>query len=113
MEYNRKAFSYLFEVEENNFWFKYRRDLIYHCLLRYVPNLKDKKMLEIGCGCGNVLAFLNKKGIYCEGADKYSEALKFARKRTEQPLYRFDVKKLPFINKFDIIGLFDVLEHIK
>lgn len=112
-EYNPRAFSFLFEVEEKNFWFKNRRELIYKFLLKYIPNLKGKKMLEIGCGCGNVLAFLNEKGIDCEGSDIYPQALKFARKRTKKPLYQFDVKKIPFKNKFDIIGLFDVLEHIK
>lgn len=112
-EYNPRSFSFLFKVQNRNFWFKNRRQLIVQILRKYVPNLKDKRMLELGCGCGDVLSFLESNGINCEGADIYLEALKFARKITNKPLYRLDIKKINFKNEFDIIGVFDVLEHIK
>lgn len=112
-EFRSKSFPFLFKVEDKNFWFKNRRELIYKILKKYIPDLKSKKMLEIGCGCGNVLNYLNQNGVYCEGADVHLEALKFARKYTNKQLYQLDAKKIPFINKFDIIGMFDVLEHIK
>lgn len=34
-------------------------------------SLKDKKLLDFGCGYGNDVSFLKKRKIYAEGYDKY------------------------------------------
>ncbi len=41
------------------------------------------------------------------------EGLALCRQRVNSvPLYQLDVMALPFRNEFDVVGLFDVLEHI-
>jgi len=111
-EFGAESFEFLYDIEDRNFWFKNRRELIYKFISAYIPNYASKKMLEVGCGTGNVLHYLNEKGIDCDGADLFFEGLTFARRRTSKPLYQIDVRQMPFNSAFDIIGLFDVLEHI-
>ncbi|MFC1599183.1 class I SAM-dependent methyltransferase [Candidatus Omnitrophota bacterium] len=112
-EFDDSYFDFLFDIEENNFWFKGRRELIFQIIRKFIPHYKDKKMLEIGCSGGNVLSFLQRKGIEVEGADIFFHALKLAKSRVSTTFYQIDVKDIPFEDEFDIIGLFDVLEHIQ
>lgn len=44
--------------------------------------------------------------------DLYAEGLQFARRRTCCPLVQGDIGAAPFRTQFDLIGLFDVLEHL-
>lgn len=107
------AFEFLFEMEQKHFWHIGRKEIILDVLRRDVPNLAKRRMLEIGCGNGSVLAYLKQNGLNIEGADIFIEGLKFCRQRESSvALYQTDVLALPFRNSFDIIGMFDVLEHI-
>jgi SAM-dependent methyltransferase len=99
-------------MEQKHFWHIGRKEIILDTIERNVPNLGQCKMLEIGCGNGNILAFLKQNGVDIEGGDISREGLEFCRKRISTPLYQLDALHLPFRNAFDIIGLFDVLEHI-
>lgn len=48
------------------------------------------------------------------GTDIYAEGIKFARERLHRAkLFLMDARRIPFKGKFDIIGAFDILEHIK
>ncbi len=107
------AFAFLFEMEQKHFWHIGRRELIFDMLRRSISGLFRFDMLEIGCGNGSILAYLKQKGVNIEGGDIFLEGLKFCRRRTTSiNLYQFDVTALPFKNNLDLIGLFDVLEHI-
>jgi SAM-dependent methyltransferase len=44
--------------------------------------------------------------------DLFAEGLAFARGRTSAPLVQGDVRNPPFDSAFDVIGVFDVLEHL-
>lgn len=111
--FDASAFGFLFEVEQRHFWHVGRREIILDVLRKNVPHLSALKMLEIGCGNGSVLAHLKQNGVDIEGGDIFLEALKFSQQRVGSVnLYHLDVLALPFIDSFDIIGLFDVLEHI-
>ena len=44
--------------------------------------------------------------------DLFAEGLKYAQKRSSAPLVQADMHQPPFASHFDIIGLFDVLEHL-
>src|SRR5262249_34493886 len=72
------------------------------------------RVLEVGCGTGNVLRFLAKacpNGTVV-GMDLYAEGLSYARRRVDCPLVVADVNRAPFRRGFHLIGAFDVLEHI-
>ena len=107
------VFDYQFSVEQKHFWHNGRREIILDILKRHIPGLTECRMLEIGCGTGYVLSYLQQNGIGIEGADISTDALKHCRQRAGGiGLYQVDIHSLPFRDDFDIIGLFDVLEHI-
>ena len=113
--YKKNYFASLVEIEGKHFWFKARNRLILFFVKKYCQKIiNDKhKMLEIGCGNGNVIYYLRKNGINCQGGDLFLEGLIYCRRKVKAPLYQIDALCLPFRNYFDIIGLFDVIEHIE
>lgn len=76
-------------------------------------SFSNKKILDVGCGTGKISSmFLNDNKVY--GVDISSKILNIAKKRgiiTRQ--INLDKQKMPFNNRnFDIIFLFDTLEHV-
>jgi SAM-dependent methyltransferase len=112
--FDATAFEFLFNMEQKHFWHIGRKKLILDLVQRNVTDLNDSRMLEIGCGNGSVLAYLKQNNVTIEGSDIFMEALKFCRRRVPSvPLYQADILCLPFLHEFDIVGLFDILEHIE
>jgi len=108
------AFKFLFEMEQKHFWHVGRKEIILDILKRNIPDLNKIRMLEIGCGNGNVLDYLKQNSISIEGCDLFLEGLKFCRQRSSSiPLYQIDILTMPFKEEYEVIGLFDVLEHIE
>lgn len=113
--YDPSSFETLFAIEDRHFWFRARNQVI-AALARQVvaPLSPGYRVLEMGCGDGNVLRVLERacpSGTVV-GMDLYGEGLRYARKRTSCPLVKGDVRLSPFGKTFQLIGLFDVLEHI-
>ena len=101
-------------AEEHHFWFIARREIILDTLKRQVSDLSGKKMLEIGCGNGNILRYLKERTeLQLMGGDLFMEGLRFCHSQVDIPLCQIDATQLPFRDYFDIIGIFDVLEHIE
>ena len=112
--FDPEFFGLLQRAEEQHFWFIGRREIILDELKRHVPDLSGKRMLEIGCGNGNILRYLqDRTELQLTGCDLFMEGLQSCRKQVDIPLYQIDATSLPFHNCFDIIGIFDVLEHIE
>ncbi|MBU4579748.1 class I SAM-dependent methyltransferase [Patescibacteria group bacterium] len=107
----------LFKMEKKHFWHTGRKEIIWQILNFFTKEkINNLKMLDIGCGNGNIPHYLKTKGINIEGADTSLSALNFCKKRVDIPLYQIDPKKqtLPFLSEsYDIVGLFDVLEHVE
>lgn len=112
--YDETLFNQLFELEENNFWFRSRNRVIQILIEKYSDISKNKKFLEIGCGTGYVLKGLEKfKNLKLYGAEIYLEGLKYAKRRLpDVEFIQLDATNMPFEDKFECIGAFDVLEHI-
>jgi len=114
VSFDAAAFEFLYEMEQRHFWHIGRKEIILDVVKRNVPGLDEIRMLEIGCGNGSVLDYLKRDNINVEGCDLFLEGLKFCRQRTgEVPLYQIDVLAMPFKEEYEVIGLFDVLEHIE
>ena len=113
--YDPAYFSRLFKIEDEHFWFAARNKSIAAIARRLERELQPGyRVLEVGCGTGNVLRVL--KQVYTRGTvagmDLFGEGLAFARARTSCALVQADVHSPPFDVPFDVIGLFDVLEHL-
>jgi len=108
-------FARLHELEARSFWFRGRSELIEWALARYFPHAGD--FLEIGCGTGYVLSRLHSAfpQLTLSGSELFAEGLAYARQRLGDAatLRQLDVTELSFREEFDVIGAFDVLEHIE
>jgi SAM-dependent methyltransferase len=107
------AFARLVAAESGHFWFEERRQLIGWALDRYFPAARD--FCEVGCGTGFVLSGLESRrpGMNLTGVEYYGEALPYAAARLARTrLLAGDICQLPFREEFDVLGCFDVLEHI-
>jgi SAM-dependent methyltransferase len=112
--YAPERYAKLFEREAAHFWFRSRRKLILQTIRRHLG--ETGRYMEIGCGTGHVLAGIAQGWPKCEiwGTDLLGEGLAFAGRRVPAAtLAQLDPRRLPFESSFDVIGAFDVLEHIK
>jgi SAM-dependent methyltransferase len=109
------SFTALFEAEERHFWFRARNKVLERVVSRLVAPLPPGyRVLEVGCGTGNVLRVLERVCARGEviGTDLYEDGLRYARRRVRCPLLAGDIHTMTFPHRFDLIGLFDVLEHL-
>lgn len=113
--YDPDYFPLLYQVEDRHFWFKARNRVIAAVVRQAMSDRRPGyRILEIGCGTANVLRVLEQtcpRGMIV-GMDLFAEGLRIARRRTAGPLVQADMYASPFATQFDLIGLFDVLEHL-
>ena len=103
----------LFELENTHFWFRARNRSIIWALGKYFPD--SENFLEIGCGTGFVLSGIEQAfgKIQLSGTELFEEGLTFAAKRVGRAnLFQMDARQIPYTEQFDLVGAFDVLEHI-
>ncbi|MGH9429687.1 MAG: class I SAM-dependent methyltransferase, partial [Terriglobia bacterium] len=111
--FKSEFFADLYEMEAANFWFRSRNQLIVWVLRRYFQHCKS--FLEVGCGSGFVLTAVRERCKHLQvcGSELFSEGLQYARRRLpDVPLLQLDARDMPFLEEYDVIGTFDVLEHI-
>jgi len=107
-------FAELASLEKENFWFRSRNELILWALEVFSP--ASKALLEIGCGTGYVLSGIHPRfpSTALFGSEIFIEGLSYAAERVPQATFmQLDARALPYSDEFDVIGAFDVLEHIE
>jgi SAM-dependent methyltransferase len=96
-----------------HFWFVSRAALIGWAMRRYFP--KVQSILEVGCGTGGVTGAIRNA---CPNAtivagDADPGGLEYARRNVAGVRFiEMDVRRLPFDAEFDVVGAFDVIEHL-
>jgi 2-polyprenyl-3-methyl-5-hydroxy-6-metoxy-1,4-benzoquinol methylase len=75
---------------------------------------KNSKILEIGSGYGFLLKHMKNLGYDITGIEVSAERRKISRKITKAPILSINIndENFPVSKKFDMILLFQVLEHI-
>ncbi|MCO5314703.1 MAG: class I SAM-dependent methyltransferase [Solirubrobacterales bacterium] len=112
--YEAAAFGRLERIEARSFWFRSRNRLIEWLFRRHFPDAES--FLEVGCGTGFVLLGMREAfpALELEGIEPFPEGAEIARRRLpEVPIVETDAANLPPAAEFDVVGCFDVLEHIE
>lgn len=87
---------------------------IYQNFIEIDKKFENKaEILDVGCGWGLALQFFKKKGYDCYGFDPAKEAVEYGCKKGLK-IKHAGLKSLDVFDgkKFDIISLFNVLEHM-
>lgn len=111
--YRPEYFEALAELESRNFWFRARNREIVGLLRKHFPGLKN--FLEIGCGTGFVLCGVMSAFPVARltGTELFCAGLGYASRRVPGAEFlQVDARHIPYEAEFDVVGAFDVLEHI-
>ena len=112
--FKKENFDRLIKLEEGNFWFEARNQIILNSLKELHPT--EANYMEIGCGTGFVLrGVCNSTLPYrVTGTEIFANALDMVQTRvgTQAELMQLDARHIPFEEEFDIIGAYDCIEHI-
>jgi SAM-dependent methyltransferase len=109
------AFHLLFRAEGRHFWFRARNAVLERMVRRLTRDwAPGYRVLEVGCGNGNVLQMLERVCVGGEvtGAELYEQGVEYARRRVRCRVVQADLYHLPFSEPFHLVGMFDVLEHL-
>lgn len=112
--YQANLFAKLAPLEESNFWFRARNTLLMWALGKYGQSFQS--FLEIGCGTGYVLSGVARQypDTKLYGSEIFIDGLAFASARVPSAeLMQMDARHIPFHEEVDVVGAFDVLEHIE
>jgi SAM-dependent methyltransferase len=114
-DYPSEGFDVTAEVEANSFWCRSRNRILRQIIERVTDRSRQLAMLEIGCGIGGVIAELRLvPNLRLTGSELYVQGLRYARSRfPDVDFIQLDATAMPFRNEFDVVGAFDVLEHIE
>lgn len=105
------TYQKLFELEDSYWWFVGRRKLVTELIKTWMPHGTDGPILDVGCGTGGNLRFLENWGCGT-GMDLSPVALDYARRRKLSRLIQASGQALPFASDtFGLVTAFDVLYH--
>ncbi|MDM0122293.1 class I SAM-dependent methyltransferase [Variovorax arabinosiphilus] len=107
-------YTELARMEGENFWFRARNALILWAIQKYCAPFQS--FLEIGCGTAYVLSGV--AAAYprarLSGSEIFVAGLGFAAERLPAADFvQMDAREIPYRDEFDVIGAFDVIEHIE
>src|SRR3954469_827897 len=113
-DYPSDGFDVTARIEQRSFWCRTRNRVLRCVFDRFVDHTRPVDVLEIGCGTGNVLRELRQiPNLRLTGSEVYLQGLRYARAGlSDLTFIQLDATKVPFDAAFDVVGAFDVLEHI-
>ena len=112
--YAADRYALLFDLEADSFWFRSRNRLLIWAIGRYFGG--TGRFCEVGCGTGYVLSALQRAfpHLSCQGTEVHTAGLLAASQRVpRERLLQLDARRMPFREEFDVVGAFDVIEHIE
>lgn len=121
--YDPGGFEALREMQERHFWYRGRHRFLLHNVrkaLRLVAEERRQNLsaVDLGGGCGGWIAYLDARAPNLVRelalADSSMQALHDAKPviQADRKRFQIDLLALPWIDRWDVIFLLDVLEHI-
>lgn len=113
-DYPSGGFDVTADVEARSFWCRTRNRILTRVFRRFTDRSRPLDVLEVGCGIGGVIdALRHIPNLRLTGSEIYIHGLRYARARMPDiEFIQLDATDIPFRDAFDVIGAFDVLEHI-
>ena len=109
----RVVYQQMAELDDRHWWYRARRRILAELIRREVRLPVDGRILEIGCGTGHNLQMLSGFG-HVDGLELDDEAAALSEKRLGRGIIRSPLPELDGVsNDYDLIGAFDVIEHIE
>ena len=114
-DYPSDGFDVTADIEARSFWCRTRNRVLGQVFARFTDRSRPLEVLEIGCGIGGVIGALRQiSNLRLTGSEIYLQGLRYARaKMPDVTFIQLDATDIPFRDAFDVIGAFDVLEHIE
>lgn len=113
-DYDPAGFAALAAAEHWHFWFAPRARLLTGLIRKHFPEAKS--FLEVGCGTGYVTGVISRDRAWerLAGAEVSADGLAHAARLLppQVELMQMDARERLFSNAYDVIGCFDVVEHI-
>lgn len=108
-----QEFAEIFEAQ--HWWFVGRRRIVADLLASSLPSKRALRILDIGCGTGGMIPVLSEHGRVT-AVDGAEQAIEYSRQRYARiaELIRVDFPdQMPPGKNYDLVTLFDVLEHLE
>ena len=113
----KQLYQEMYEIEEKHWWFVGRRKILFDITKLEVGKAgKIGKVLDIGCGTGFNAKWLGEMGERGEvyAVEMSDEAIGLAKKRMPNlKVIKGEFPNFKTNERFDLITLFDVLEHFE
>jgi SAM-dependent methyltransferase len=110
----RQVYDRMAELDQRHWWYRARRKVLASLIARVVRPQRGSRILEVGCGTGHNLAMLDMFGSV-EAIEVDPAARSLAEQRLGRPVGSAPLPELAGVpdGAFDLIGSFDVIEHIE
>lgn len=105
----KEAFEILKNIEET--WWHYGRIQAVETALSVAKVKKNASVLDVGSGYGGMFSCLSQFGTV-DAVEPETEVALFCKQRGYKNLFTSESEALTAGNSYDIIGAFDVIEHV-
>jgi|SRR3954447_12885531 SAM-dependent methyltransferase len=109
----RVVYQQMAELDQRHWWYRARREVLAALIRRLALPPSGAQILEIGCGTGHNLAMLSGFG-HVDALELDEESRAFAEERLGRSVLSAPLPELAGVpdGHYDLIGAFDVIEHI-
>jgi SAM-dependent methyltransferase len=108
----RVVYQQMAELDDRHWWYRARRKILADLIRREAKLPPNARILENGCDTGHNLAMLSGFG-HVDGLELDDEAAALSEKRLGRGILRSPLPELDGVAEdYDLIGAFDVIEHI-
>ncbi|HQO19661.1 MAG TPA: class I SAM-dependent methyltransferase [Acidobacteriota bacterium] len=112
--YDTGFYADIAEAENSHFWFRHRAAAAGHVFEKHIAGKKCRRLLEVGAGTCYMARYISKsaRGAEIVCTDLNAQGLRIGKSAGNIMAAVADLASDPFKVKFDVICMFDVLEHI-